>query len=106
MTSFIWKIKEMACHTQSGENANVVFYAQWVCTATEGSKVESAGADCVLPSPTDSFTPYDQLTEAQVLGWIWASGVNTDAVESNLTQTLASMPNPVSVSLPLPWSNA
>ena len=105
METTVWKIKEMACRPQIDENVKVVHYVKWSCVATDAFKTETVTGECVLASPTDSFTAYDQLTEAQVLNWLWASGVNKDAVESNLTQTLASMPDPVSVSLPLPWSN-
>jgi hypothetical protein len=106
MTTINWKIGEMACYPKSGENEKVVHFAKWNCTATDGMKTESVSADHILPSPTGNFTPYDQLTQDQVLSWLWASGVDKDAVEANLIQTLTIASDPVSVSLPLPWSNA
>lgn len=106
MTTIVWKINEMACYSSQNNYSNVVYFLRWDCTATDGLKAVSFGADNILSSPTDGFTPYDQLTEDQVLGWLWASGVDKDAIEASLTQSVASMPDPVSVSLPLPWSNA
>lgn len=96
----------MVCYPQSSEYEKVVHFVGWSCTAAIGLKTQTRYSEHILPSPIDGFTPYEQLTEDQVLSWLWASGVNKDAIESNLTQTLTSMPDPVSVSLPLPWSNA
>lgn len=52
----------------------------------------------------DPFTPYDQLTQDQVLGWCWANGVDKDAVEAQVSSQLEEMLNPPVVAPPLPWA--
>jgi hypothetical protein len=57
-----------------------------------------------VPTPTGTFTPYDQLTQEQVLGWIWDNGVDKDATEAAVQQQLDNQINPPVVTPPLPWA--
>jgi hypothetical protein len=49
----------------------------------------------------DAFTPYSQLTEALVIGWVQTS-LGKDTVESALAAQIEAQKNPVSES-GLPW---
>ena len=40
------------------------------------------------------FTPYDDLTEDQVLGWCWNDGVDKDATEASLAANINDQKNP------------
>jgi len=40
------------------------------------------------------FTPYDQLTQDQVLGWCWNDGVDKDATEASLAANINDQKNP------------
>jgi hypothetical protein len=51
----------------------------------------------------EAFTPYADLTQAQVLGWIWANGVDKTATEAAVQQQIDNQINPPVVSPPLPW---
>ena len=48
------------------------------------------------------FTPYDDLTESQVLGWCWDNGVDQDAIEASLAAKIESDKNPTQAS-GVPW---
>ena len=50
----------------------------------------------------DDFTPYDDLTESQVLGWCWANGVDQDAIEASLTAKIEADKNPTQAN-GVPW---
>jgi hypothetical protein len=50
-----------------------------------------------------SFTPYADLTLDQVLGWVWANGVDKNATEAAVEQQVETQKNPPIVSPPLPW---
>jgi hypothetical protein len=50
-----------------------------------------------------AFTPYADLTQAQVLGWIWANGVNKTATEAAVEGQIETQKNPPIVAPPLPW---
>jgi hypothetical protein len=52
----------------------------------------------------EAFTPYADLTQDQVLGWVWANGVDKDATEAAVEQQIANAKNPPVVSPALPWA--
>ena len=53
------------------------------------------------PSSPD-FTPYDQLTQDQVLGWCWNDGVDKDATEASLAANINDQKNPTTAD-GVPW---
>jgi len=48
------------------------------------------------------FTPYDQLTQDQVLGWCWNDGVDKDATEASLAANINDQKNPTTAD-GVPW---
>ena len=50
------------------------------------------------------YTPYADLTQDQVLGWVWASSVDKEATEAAVNFQIAQAINPPVITLPLPWS--
>ena len=45
----------------------------------------SYGTCGFTPDPeSGDYTPYDSVTEAEVLGWCWANGVDQEAIEASL----------------------
>jgi hypothetical protein len=102
-----WQVSSMECRVQEGDLSDVVIVAHWRCSATEvdGDKTYSASvySTCSVPGPGTPFTPYADLTQDQVLGWIWANGVDKAATEAAVAQQIALQKNPVVVSPPLPW---
>jgi hypothetical protein len=103
-TQTIWHIRAMNCYPNLENVQNAVFAIHWTCVATDGALDVALNAICVTPITFENFTPYDQLTQDQVLGWIWANGVDRTAVE---TLTIQQFDNNIDVSnttnLPLPW---
>ena len=64
----------------------------------------SVYSTCSVPAPSgDAFTPYADLTQAQVLGWIWANGVDQTATEAAVQSQIDGQINPTVVTPPLPW---
>jgi len=55
------------------------------------------------PSSPD-FIPYDQLTQDEVLGWVWTQ-VDKDAIEAALAQNIYNQEHPTTAS-GLPWDDA
>ena len=48
------------------------------------------------------FTPYDQLTQNQVLGWCWTNGIDKDATEASLAANINDQKNPTTAD-GVPW---
>ena len=104
-TTFNWTVTAMDCHPQEGNETDVVFNVHWTCSGTDSTYGGSVYSTCAVPAPSGStFTPYDQLTQNQVLGWIWADGVDKDATEAAVQQQINSQINPTVVTPPLPWA--
>jgi len=104
MTSFNWQIVSMSAYPQSEGESDVVFQVNWTCTAlTDGPGAMSAGAVPVTYVAGSPFTPYDQLTQEQVWGWINPS-INRPEVEANLQAMIDEQKNPPVVNPPLPWA--
>jgi hypothetical protein len=81
-----------------------VYTAHWTASA-----VEENFSACIYstasftPDPTSpNFVPYDQLTEAEVLGWVWASGVDKFTTEATLAENIYLQQNPVTAT-GVPW---
>lgn len=105
-TSFTWTVTNMDCYPQEAGNTDVVFCVHWTCSGIDGEFSGSVYSTCTVPAPEGSFTPYADLTEQQVLGWIWANGVDQDSAELAVQQQIDNQKNPPVVSPPLPWSQA
>jgi len=104
MTTITWNISVLDCLPQSAEGADYVVTAHWQCTGVDGDYNGSVYSTCSFPVVEGtSFTPYADLTLDQVLGWIWANGVDKDATEAAVEQQIETQKNPPIVAPPLPW---
>jgi len=100
-----WTVSAMDCKVSEDGLSDVVYCIHWRCSATEDGYSASVYSTCSVPGPNpESFVPYADLTQEQVLGWIWANGVNKDATEAAVQQQIELQKNPVVVSPPLPWA--
>jgi hypothetical protein len=103
-----WTVSAMDCKVSEDNLSDVVFNVHWRCSATEvdGDKTYSASvySTCSVPGPGTPFTPYADLTQDQVLGWIWANGVDKAATEAAVQQQIELQKNPVTITPPLPWA--
>lgn len=101
-----WKIEHLIVKPQEGSLSDVVVTAHWRCNGSEGSFAASNYGSAGFAAPGETFIPFENLTEAEVLGWVWANGVDKNAVEANVARELADLVNPPVVDKPLPWSSA
>ena len=111
-----WMIEWMSCKPTEGSLTNVVVTAGWRCngTQTEGTgdtaKTYNATiySTCSFPQPEEGgqFTPFAELTQAQVLAWCYANGVEQATTEAAIQSQIDSQINPPIVQPPLPWASA
>jgi len=104
-TQYTWTVTAMNCSTTE-QNPDTVIVCHWTCSGTDGTYNASIYSTCSVPSPTGSFTPYESLTQSQVLGWVWANGVDKDSTEAAVEAQLQAQINPPVVTPALPWSAA
>lgn len=111
-----WKVTNLDCYPKYDQETDVVFTVHWDClgnmTVATGSLSGSTynsrvyGTTGVMYHSGSNFTPYDQLTEPQVLGWTFesmgdAQKANYETAASNAIYTQI---DPPVVSPPLPWA--
>ena len=101
--TIIWLIERLLVKPTEGTLTDVVITSDWRCNGSQESFSGTCYGSCSFQPPTGSFTPYDQLTEAQVLDWCYANGVDKTAIEANVTAQIENQINPPVVALPLPW---
>ena len=95
-----WTISQLDRNTANG----FVTTAHWQATAVDGEHTASIYSTCSWADGTVN-TPYAELTQATVLGWVWANGVDKQATEDALAAQIALQKNPVQAS-GTPWSVA
>jgi hypothetical protein len=80
-----------------------VTVAHWRVTEVDGDySASSYGTVGFTPDASDpSFVAYDNLTESDVLGWVWAE-VDLAATEAALTADIEAQKNPVTAD-GMPW---
>ena len=102
-----WTVTDMMVKVQEAGYTNVVYLVNWLASDTDGSNEARTSEKTEVPAPTGpSFTPYDQLTELQVIGWVKdVLGVDRVVeIEANLNAQILYMQQPPVTSPPLPWS--
>jgi hypothetical protein len=103
MITLSWIIERLLVKPIEGSNPDVVITADWRCNGTQDQYSGTCYGSCSFQPPSGSFTPYEDLTQSQVLGWCYANGVDQAAIEANVTQQIENQINPPVVTLPLPW---
>ena len=84
-----------------------VIVAHWRCTATETSGEDTFSASSygtagfTYDPDSEGFVAYEDLTETDVLGWVWES-VDKEATEEALAAQLDAAMNPTSAT-GTPW---
>jgi hypothetical protein len=83
---------------------NFITTAHWTASAVDGDYTASIYSTCSWADGTPTI-PYNEVTEAEVLQWIWDSGVDKDATEAALAQNIELQKNPVTAT-GTPWATA
>jgi hypothetical protein len=113
--TYTWIVEAMDCYPTYESQTDVVFTVHWRCNATSdqthvvnGQTVPYTATiystQAVTYTAGSPYTPYSQLTQQEVLGWIWASGVSESGTQTALDTMIANQINPPVVSPALPWA--
>ena len=95
-----WTIASMESQPTTG----IVVSANWLCAGEQDGFTASLSGTSVFPTPEGGYVPYNQLTQDEVLSWVWTDcGVNKANTEASVNNALQSQVNPPVVQQPLPW---
>ena len=108
MITYNWNIVQMNTYPEKDGLTDVVFQIHWTLTGTdniyEGSVYNSCGVTLDESAP---YTPYNELTKEQVIGWVKANLGEEQVIsfEANIATQIQNQINPPVVSPPLPWAS-
>jgi hypothetical protein len=102
--TILWLIERLLVKPTEGSLTDVVITADWRCNGSQENFSGTCYGSCSFAPPSGSFTPYEDLTQDQVLQWCYANGVDKNAIEANVTAQIQNQINPPVVTLPLPWA--
>jgi len=101
-----WTVAQLDCYPQHDGHSDVVFTAHWRCGGTDGECTAGVyGSVGFTLDPEKPYTPFADLTEAQVIGWV-KDALGEEQVasyEENVANQIAALTNPPVVTPPLPW---
>jgi hypothetical protein len=103
MITLSWIIERLLCKPVEGTLTDVVITADWRCNGSQNQYSGTCYGSTSFAPPTENFTPYEDLTQAQVLNWCYENGVDKTAIEANVTQQIENQINPPVIAPPLPW---
>jgi hypothetical protein len=95
--TYNWSVSNLDSNTADG----FVFCAHWQVSAVDGEHSASAYATVSWAEGTPAIA-YANLTEAEVLSWVWES-IDKEATEASLAAQIALLKNPVK-STGVPWN--
>jgi hypothetical protein len=106
-TTYTWSVVQMDAYPEYEGNTDVVFVCHWTLSGTDGEHTAGVyGSVGLTLDPEADFTPYADLTEAQVIGWV-QNALGEEQVasyEANVAAQIEAQINPPVVTPPLPWS--
>lgn len=106
MNTYTWTIQALDCKPQEDGLTDVVVTAHWNVSATDGTyNANVYGTQSFTLTSKSGFTPFADLTQEQVVGWVQAA-MGIDAVmnlQLNLDAQIENQVNPPIITPPLPW---
>ena len=106
--TYKWAIDYMDTKQNVNDLPYVVVSCRWSVVASSDEGEERAPThgfvDFGTPDPA-SFIAYDNLSEETVLNWVYASGVDKEAVEQELADKLAGLRSRPATVMANPWTN-
>lgn len=108
MTTITWQIDSLSCYPQEEGQTDVVISVAWRVNGTDGTYNATVyGSQTLNPyTPKSPFTPYADLLQSQVVGWVqdMMGEEQVAAINANIEQQIENQVNPPIVTLPLPWA--
>lgn len=101
MITFNWQVVDMDRLTSDG----FVVVVHYNVSAVDGDyQASTYGTTSYTQTPGETYIPYDELTQAIVVGWV-QEAIGKDTVEASLQGQIDALKNPVQES-GLPWVTA
>lgn len=104
------RITELKKNISYESQADVICHARWKLTTYRDDNpnvtVDFQGATPFVVTDndlTDNFTPFDSVTEAQIISWVEANAINLFDLKLKNERELNEKLSPTVTEAPLPW---
>jgi hypothetical protein len=106
MITYKWIFSAFDCRVDEDGMQDVVITVHWRYKGTNenGISADIYGAQSVGTPTPDAFTPYPELNEEQVIGWMEET-MDVPSMDLNIAEQIELLINPVMVTLPPPFVN-
>lgn len=106
-TIYTWTIDSMFCIPQEDGKTNIVTDVIWTLTGNDGEfTANESGGVGLTYDPTKNYTPYNELTQDQVIQW--AQSIMGEELigyyKGLIEKKLYDLKYPPLVNPPLPWN--
>jgi hypothetical protein len=99
--TYNWIISDLVAKIQDGELSNIIETVHYRYQATDGEHTADVYGSVGLEAPdAESFKPFEEVTEADVIAWLEAK-LDVEAMQEGLNKQLDAIANPTHVSLNL-----
>ena len=108
-TTYDWNCRTVDCYPTDQSYTDVVYNVHWIVTGTSDQKdsednfytATNIGTETISTSDLSSFTPFADLTNADVVAWTKAAmgADQVTALETNIQSQIDSEITPTSVTL-------
>ena len=111
MTTIVWHIEQLSYYPEIDNYVDVVFSAAWRVNGEltqDGTTYYATvyGSQVLSPySPKSPFVPYNDLQEAQVIGWVQGAMGDSQvaAINASVEKQIQDQITPAVITPPLPW---
>lgn len=107
-TTYNWNIVQMDAYPEKNGLMDVVFQVHWTLVGTDNTFIGTVYGSCdVTLDESVTYTPYNELTHEQVVGWVIETlgAEQVTSLETNIATQIENKINPPVVTPPLPWIN-
>ena len=105
MINYKWTFPAFDCIIDEDGLQKVVTTVHWRYKGTDedGIEAEIYGAQSVGQPNPEAFTPYPEISEEQVIGWMEET-MDMEVLNQNITSQINLIKNPVTETLSAPWN--
>ena len=104
MITYKWSFPAFDCRVDENGMKDVVTVVHWVYNGTDEDGITAGmyGTQSVGEPNPDAFTPYPDISEEQVIGWM-ESVMDIEEMQKNISNQIELIKNPVQITLPPPF---
>lgn len=105
MINYTWTFPAFDCIIDEDGLQKVITTVHWILRGTDENSIsaEVYGTQAVGQPNPEAFTPFTDISEDQVIGWM-ESSMDVDAMKANIATQINLIKNPVTEILPAPWN--